>query len=50
MKMKLAQHFMHKGLHFQKVHLKEDTELLISNLLYDKKAQFQWTKFDENII
>lgn len=50
MKMKLAQHFMDKGFYFQKVHLTEDTELLISNQLYDKKAQFQWTKFDENII
>ncbi len=49
MKMKLAQHFMDKGFYFKKVHLTEDTELMISNLLYDKKAQFQWTEFEENI-
>ena len=41
MKMKLAQHFMDNGLHFQKVHLKEDTELMISNQLYDEETQFQ---------
>lgn len=50
MKMKLAQHFMDKGFYFKIVHLTEDTELLISNQLYDKKAQFQWTEFEENII
>lgn len=50
MKMKLAQHFMNKDLHFQKVHLKDDTELMISNQLYDKKAQFQWTEFEDSII
>ena len=49
MKMKLAQHFMDNGLHFQKVHLKEDTELMISNQLYDEETQFQWTEFEENI-
>lgn len=40
---------MDNGLHFQKVHLKEDTELMISNQLYDEETQFQWTEFEENI-
>ena len=49
MKMKLAQHFMDKGFHFQKVHLKDDTELMISNRQYDEESQFQWIEFEENI-
>lgn len=50
MKMKLAVHFMDKGFYFQKVHLDKDTELMISNQLYDEVAQFQWREFEENII
>lgn len=50
MKMKLAQYFMNKGFYFQKVHLNEDTELLISNRQYDAEAQFLWTDMAENII
>lgn len=50
MKMKLAQHFMDKGFYFQKVHLDKDTEVMISNQLYDEVAQFQWREFEENII
>lgn len=50
MKMKFAQYFMNKGYYFQKVPLKEDTELIISNRRYDATAQFQWTKFKQNII
>ena len=50
MKMKLAQYFMNKGYYFQKVHLKEDTELMISNQLYDEESQFQWRKIEQNII
>ena len=40
---------MDKGFYFQKVHLDKDTELMISNQLYDEVAQFQWTEFEENI-
>ena len=50
MKMKLGQYFMNKGFYFQKVHLNEDTELLISNRQYDAEAQFLWTDMAENII
>ena len=50
MKMKLGQYFMNKGYYFQKVPLKEDTELMISNRQYDTKTQFQWTDIEENII
>lgn len=46
MKMKLAEYFMNKGYYFQKVPLKEDTELMISNQQYDADAQFQWTSFE----
>ena len=49
MKMKLGQYFMNKGFYFQKVHLNEDTELLISNRQYDAEAQFLWTDMAENI-
>ncbi len=49
MKMKLAVHFMDKGFYFQKVHLDKDTELMISNQLYDEVAQFQWTSLDQTI-
>ena len=50
MKMKLAVHFMDKGFYFHKVHLDKDTEVMISNQLYDEVAQFQWREFEENII
>lgn len=50
MKMKLACHFMGKGYHFQKVPLKADTELIISNRQYDVDAQFQWTSMEQEII
>ena len=50
MKMKLGQYFMNKGYSFQKVPLKEDTELMISNQLYDEESQFQWRKIEQNII
>ena len=50
MKMKLAQYFMNKGYYFQKVHLHNDTELMVSNRQYDTKTQFQWMDIDENII
>ena len=35
MKLKLGQYFMNKGYYFQKVPLKEDTELMVSNRQYD---------------
>lgn len=41
MKMKLELYFWTKGFYFHKVHLKEDTELLISNQKYDRDRQFQ---------
>ena len=50
MKMKLGQYFMNKGYYFQKVCLDNDTELMVSNQLYDKKSQFQWTSFEQKII
>ena len=50
MKMKLGQYFMNKGYYFQKVPLKEDTELMISNQQYDAIVQFQWTSFEQKII
>lgn len=50
MKMKLAQYFMNKVYYLQKVPLKEDTELMISNRQYDADAQFQWTSFEQKII
>ena len=50
MKTKLAQYFMNKGYYFQKVPLKVDTELMISNRQYDTKTQFLWTDMSENII
>jgi len=49
MKMKLAQYFMNKGYYFQKVHLDDDTELMVSNHQYDTQTQFQWTDIEENI-
>lgn len=49
MKMKLGQYFMNKGYYFQKVRLKEDTELMISNQFYNSEAQFQWTNTGKNI-
>ena len=50
MKTKLAQYFMNKGYYFQKVPLKVDTELMISNRQYDTKTQFLWTDMSENLI
>ena len=41
---------MNKGYYFQKVPLKEDTELMISNQLYNEESQFQWGKIEQNII
>ena len=49
MKTKLSQYFMNKGYYFQKVPLKEDTELMISNQFYNSEVQFQWTNTDKNI-
>ena len=50
MKMKLGQYFMNKGFYFQKVHLNEYTELMVSNRQYDADTQFQWTSIDQEII
>lgn len=50
LKMKLGMHFMKKGFYFQKVHLKKDTELLISNREYDEETQFQWTDFEQDLL
>ena len=47
-KMKLAQYFFNKGLYFEKVYLKEDTELIISNRQYSDN-QFRWTDGAQNI-
>ena len=49
-KMKLACHFMNKGYYFQKITLKDDTELIISNRQYNQDIQFEWTHIDENIV
>lgn len=49
MKMKLGQYFMNKGYYFQKVPLDNDTELMVSNQLYNSKVQFHWTNTNENI-
>lgn len=49
MKMKLGRYFFNKGYYFEKVHLKEDTELIISNIKYSDK-QFQWADFDFNLL
>ena len=48
-KMKLAQYFFNKGLYFEKVYLKEDTELIISNRQYSDN-QFLWTDEEQVII
>ena len=48
--MKLARHFMDKGYYFQKVLLKDDTELIISNRPYNATTQFQWTSMEQEII
>ena len=50
MKMKLGQYFMNKGYYFQKVHLNEYTELMVSNRQSDADTQFQWTSIDQEII
>ena len=48
-KMKLAQYFFNQGFYFEKVYLKEDTELIISNRQYSAN-QFQWTDEKQIII
>lgn len=50
MQMKLGDYFFNKGYYFQKVQLKEDTELMISNQQYDDEKQFEWTDFSQNIL
>lgn len=50
MKFKLGLYFLDKGFNFQKVHLKEDTELLVSNQEYDAEVQFQWTDFEQDLL
>lgn len=50
MKMKLGGYFMDKNFYFQKIHLKEDTELLISNQEYDAETQFKWTDFEQDLL
>lgn len=48
-KMKLAEYFFNKGLYFEKVYLKEDTELIISNRQY-LDNQFRWADEEQLII
>lgn len=48
-KMKLAKYFFNKGFYFEKIYLKEDTELIISNKQYSDN-QFQWTTAEQSII
>ena len=48
-KMKLAEYFFNKRLYFEKVYLKEDTELIISNRHYSD-FQFQWETINQEII
>ena len=50
MKIKLGQYFMNKGYYFQKVPLKEDIELIISNRQYDTNTQFCWITFEQVIV
>lgn len=52
MKKNLAKYFYNKGYFFQKIHLdnKKVTELIISNQLYDNDCQFEWDRFDKDII
>ena len=47
-KMRLSQYFFDKGFYFEKVYLKEDTELIISNRHYSDN-QFRWTDGAQNI-
>ena len=49
MKMKLGERFLNKGFYFEKVRLKKDTELMISNRIYHK-SQFQWTDYEQDLI
>lgn len=49
MKMKLGIYFMDNVFYFNKVHLQEDTELMISNQHYSDK-QFLWDDFDMDIL
>ena len=46
--MKLAQYFFNKGFDFERVYLKEDSELIISNRQYSDN-QFRWTDGAQNI-
>lgn len=48
MKMKLGQYFFDKGFFFKKVHLANDTELLISNRHYSTE-QFTWDDFEMDL-
>lgn len=48
-KLKLAEYFFNKGLYFEIVYLKEDTELIISNKQFSNN-QFQWTDEEQIII
>lgn len=48
-KMKLAEYFFDKGFHFEKIYLKEDTELIISNRHYSE-GQFEWSDEKQIII
>lgn len=47
--MKLAENFFNKEFYFEKIHLKEDTELIISNRQYSDN-QFRWTDEEQIII
>ncbi len=47
-KLKLSQYFFDKRFYFEKVYLKEDTELIISNRQYSDN-QFRWTDEEQNI-
>lgn len=48
MKMKLGRYFFDKGFFFEKVHLANDTELLISNRHYSTE-QFTWDDFEMDL-
>lgn len=48
MKMKLGRYFFDKGFFFEKVHLSNDTELIISNR-HHSTEQFTWDDFEMNL-
>lgn len=51
MKMKLGNFFYNKiHYYFEKVHLSQDTELMISNRNYNRHSQFQWTDLNQNLL